>query len=423
MIFDTPCRRYLLYLLLRGDSVQKVEDHALELALDYGSIQLLVYLKETNMPPQIFRPQDPEHTPSQDFLQSVGLEGNFPKLSGDVKAAFRLHQNPRAREVLELGLLGGLPKAEILELLHAQRSKTKIEVVEAYAQFFWDVRGMDSTVLRALLNLRSPDTARLQKMAAFQDSRELESGDANPVADQVGSRGGVPQGNRGLPLPHQTQVPERPSASELNQARSWREGGRRGFMRQLARSMPVQEQARQAEAIKRANYSNPRLSLSSLPPSPLTLALTRSYLGMDLDRLDLQKAYEVLHHLLFHRTVEQAVTNHPEAAIRITSLLSASATLLRIQKELGSGSASLQNQIQVMALQNNVEGHYGDADEFTGGHHRLSPYSEADAATLAEITGKGTSRGGKQVTTIKEDEAEEEDEEAEVLPGVFRVGV
>jgi len=418
MITDTPCRRYLLHLMLGGKTVQQVEDHALEMGLDYGSIQLLVLIRERGAPPEVFRPRDLNHRPSQEFLESVGLLGNFPRLSREGGAAFQLHQNPRAREILELGLLGRMPIHEILSLLAESKVRTRVEVLEAYAHLFWDVAGMDSTELRALLHLRTPDVARLQKLSALQDSREAEAGMPVAVTPQRGGGGGGRPDANSLPLPYETLTPERPTPSELRQSRQWRAHGKRDFVRQLARSMPLHERARQADALKRAHYSDPRLTISSLPASPLTVALTRSYLGMQMDRLDLKKAYEVLHHLVFHRTVEQAVSNHPEAPLRLGSLLSSAATLVRIQKELGAGTASLQNQIQVMALQTNLEGHYGSPNELTGGHHNLDPYSDADSANLKEITGKGAGRTANQVTTVDADE-EEEDEET---VGLWRGG-
>lgn len=403
MITDTPCRRYLLHLFLQGKSVQEVEDHALLHGLDYGSIQYLILLRERGMPPDVFRPRDPNHTASRDYLIEQGLLGDVPRLSNDGMAAFRAHQSPKTREVLELSGLGGLSEEDTLQLLREHGIQLRPPTVRAYRRLFWSVHDMDRTMLRALLLLRSPDATRMSRLAQIQEGREAETGQRLGQTEQQGS-GREMVGDLRLPSPYASTVPERPDSSERLRASQRRSQGNRDLIRQLHNSMPLQERARQAEALKRSHYSDPRNTLAALPPSPLNVALARSYLGLPLDRLELQKAYEVLHTLIFHRMLEMSINTHPEAPLRLSSLATAASTILRISKEMGASAASMQQQIQVMALQTNVEGHYGDPTDFTGGHHSLNPYSDADAANLAEITGKNASRGANQVTTMTETE-------------------
>jgi len=346
-------------------------------------VQALAYLAETNLPPEIFRPADLSHAPSQAFLRERGLLGEIPRFSARTQQAFRLLQNKRAREVLELSGLGGLPLQETMAILRDAKVRTEEETVERFFYLFFDVQSCDRSELRAILALRQPDVNRLQYLQRVEEAAEAVGGPARPPPP--------------LPAPHDENT-----SSSRSRARSRRQNGQQDLMRQLVESMPLHERVRQAEILKRLSYSDPRTVLSSLPPSPLSVALSRAALGLPLTRFDLQKAYDILITLSTLRLSEAVVDRHPESALRLSALASAVRTLQTIQKEFGASTANLAQQIQAIGIRYESTAHYGEIGEKTGGHHRTNPYSTADAEAAKEMVLKGDTKKAPRKEEAKE---------------------
>lgn len=375
----SPCRRYLLALLLQGWTVQQVEEHALLHQLDYISIQSLVLLCEQNLPPEIFRPRDLAHEPSQGFLRERDLVGEVPRPSPLTQQAFRLAQNKKGREVLELAALGGLPEAEILQLLQDARVRTQPEVVRHFYRMFFDVQGCDRTELRAILMLRQPDLNRLQYLQQLEQAAAAVGGAVAPL--------------RPLPAPHDTHT-----RGSRARARTRRANAQADLVRQLEESTPIHERVRHAEILKRASYTDPRLVVAALPPSPLSIALSRAALGLPLTRFDLQKAYDILITLSTLRVTEAVVDRHPESANRLAALTASVRTLQTIYKEFGASQANLAQQVQAIAIKYEHTTHYGELKDRVGPDFRTNPYSLVDAEAAKEMVAGASSpdrRGSK----------------------------
>ena len=162
MIRSSPCRKYLTFLLALGWSLEKIEDHCIELQLDYIDQAYLQKLLSDIARPKVFRPNDRRHAPSLLWLAEHGLSGLFPLPWVDApREAFRHIQHRKAKEVIEtLGLLRATPE-KIVETLKLAKIQASVEGVSAALDLFWDLDILDQVELRALLELRLPSQAQL----------------------------------------------------------------------------------------------------------------------------------------------------------------------------------------------------------------------------------------------------------------------
>lgn len=370
MILDSPCRRYLLALLLSGWNVQDLEEHCLEHRLDYVSIQFLVYLAEKHRPPEVFRPKDLQHTESQTFLRELGLQGAIPRLGGDNLAAFRLMTQPAARQALETLGIAKIPPGEVLRTLRELRIKTSEQVVAAYYSLFWSVDEMDLTTLRAILHLRTPSTDQLSAQAKLEDAVAAAAGaDAVPLT-------------AALPEPHNSQTP---TATDKLRARDRREKNQRTLIRRLHESTPTAQKLREATALKYAGYRDPLLPLTGLPPTPLSAALSRAQLGLPLSRMDMKKANEVAMTLLLAKLVEHLRSDHPEASRKVADYANSMRILQQVTREFGASDSSLRSQLAAIQLMSRAPGQFGPPPENTQDTYITSPYLSTDQETAKEM--------------------------------------
>jgi hypothetical protein len=133
--------------------------------------------------PDPFYPMDLEHKPSQRFLLSSGLYWLFhPDEHG--RHAFGILERPRVKEFVESMIVSNAPSVAIADAVGKQyRFKCHSSAIDRYREFFWNVDLVDSTELRALLQLRvdqievdANGEVRLQhkalRNASYKDARK-----------------------------------------------------------------------------------------------------------------------------------------------------------------------------------------------------------------------------------------------------------
>lgn len=156
MIRRSPAERYIKYLLLhpQGYDNAQIKEMLEDVQLDYVSDRYVERLRGGLRPPTPFYPTDVRHSPSQRFLLEKGLTWVFrPDVAG--QQAFKILERPRVKEFVEAMLTSGAPTAAIAAAATRQRGfSCNALTIARYKSFFWDTDLLDSTELRALLQLR-----------------------------------------------------------------------------------------------------------------------------------------------------------------------------------------------------------------------------------------------------------------------------
>lgn len=186
MIRRSPCEYYTKFLILQPVKYTdaQIRERLLDEQLDYISGSYMKKLREQCQPPEPFFPTDKSHRRSRNFLMSEGVEDLFDN-TRDVQAAKQILKTPRAKEMVEAMTLTRVPNRAISIALSRQRSSNFSDrAVAAYQRYFWNIELIDSTEMRALLNMRalapefSTDTdvqtqAKPFKSASYTDPRRV----------------------------------------------------------------------------------------------------------------------------------------------------------------------------------------------------------------------------------------------------------
>jgi hypothetical protein len=155
VIRRSPAERYLKYLLLSGLEPDEIIDRALFEHLDPLGNWYLENLQEEMNPPDPFKPKDIEHVASQRYLLTSGVYRLFYP-DRHTKIALKVLRTPRAKEYVEAMILSGAPDPVIEEALtHRKNFPSTVSSIKQYRYYFWDVELLDSTELRALLDIRA----------------------------------------------------------------------------------------------------------------------------------------------------------------------------------------------------------------------------------------------------------------------------
>lgn len=185
MIRRSPAEAYLQYLILhpRKYTDAQITEIARFAQIDHLGNWYLARLRANLTPPKPFFPFDPNHRPSSNFLY---LNKLYPIFHTDEagRRAFKILEMPRVKEFVESSIISGAPSAAIaVTVTRRQRFTCSAQVIDRYKAFFWDVHLLDSSELRALLQLRyaqledHPDAEvkkqhDLMKKAYYSDSRK-----------------------------------------------------------------------------------------------------------------------------------------------------------------------------------------------------------------------------------------------------------
>jgi hypothetical protein len=185
MIRRSPAELYLQYLILHpkkytNEQIREIFQFA---QLDYLGDWYVDRLRKDLRPPDPFFPLDQTHTPSYKFLLTRGLARIF-HLDASGKKAFQILERPRVKEFVESMLATSAPHVAVaLAVTRQHRFACTTEVIDRYSAFFWNMALLDSTELRALLQLRvdaleehsDPEIRRQHKAvknASYKDARK-----------------------------------------------------------------------------------------------------------------------------------------------------------------------------------------------------------------------------------------------------------
>ncbi len=190
MIRRSPCELYIKYLLVHPDeySDENIRDIVRGQQLDYIGHDYLVRLRRRMRQPIPFYPNDRMHAPSRRLIDKHKLAGFFHPDETSI-AAMKLLEKPRAKELIETMVIAEDPPALIAHRLRGIGLTTTVRAIKRYCSFYWNISLVDSTELRALLQMRVeypryrddgmeliPET-KLQlsamKKAQYQDPRRM----------------------------------------------------------------------------------------------------------------------------------------------------------------------------------------------------------------------------------------------------------
>jgi hypothetical protein len=158
MIRHSPCEFYLKYLVVHPEryTVEYIQESCERKQLDFLNEAYVEYLRTRCLPPNPFYPSDPLHVRSQRFLFKEKLQQLFLP-DDDMKITLRMVEHARAKEFVEAMILSGAPLDRIADALGPHRGfPATPKSVEYFKHFFWNIDLVDSTELRALLQLRAP---------------------------------------------------------------------------------------------------------------------------------------------------------------------------------------------------------------------------------------------------------------------------
>lgn len=158
MIKHSPAENYLKYLLAHPGCYDDlyIRDVARELGLDILGDWYMQWLRQRVKPPSPFYPEA-NHRPSVLFMQREQLTSAFVP-DDAMNQAMRILSRPRPRETLETMVLSGADN-ESITLAMTRRHKLRATelTIARYRHYFWNVEMLDSTQMRALLDMRNTE--------------------------------------------------------------------------------------------------------------------------------------------------------------------------------------------------------------------------------------------------------------------------
>jgi hypothetical protein len=157
VIRRSPCERYIKYLLVHPDgySTDAVRDIVRGQGLDYLSDDYTNRLRDQLKKhlPDPFKPLNKRHGRSRSFLSKEQIYGFFHPDEPSV-VAHRLLDKGRAKEVIEAMSLVGEAPAFVSHRVKLLGLKCTPDAIKRYLHFYWDINMVDSTELRALMQMR-----------------------------------------------------------------------------------------------------------------------------------------------------------------------------------------------------------------------------------------------------------------------------
>lgn len=176
MIRRSPCELYIKYLLAHPDryELRAIRHIVRGQQLDYPNDDYVESLKSRLRLPTPFYPSNKYHKRSHLFLMQHKLLGFFHPDAG-CRAAHELLRNARAKELIETMTIAGDPPPIIAHRLQDVGISSSTLSVERYCQFYWNIRLVDQTELRALIRMRVDSTAYRDDGAMPTNDQLLQS--------------------------------------------------------------------------------------------------------------------------------------------------------------------------------------------------------------------------------------------------------
>lgn len=181
MIRHSPAENYFKYLVVHPECYDNghIKEISFELGLDYIGDWYMGWLRQRMRPPHPFRPEDPKHEKSQQYLVREGLARAFLP-DKHMEKATRILSRPRWRELVETLLISQAPHNAIVHALRVRhRFQCEDHTIRLYKFFYWNIDLLDSTDLRSLLEMRytggfhsvGEDKERLAQFTALSKNR------------------------------------------------------------------------------------------------------------------------------------------------------------------------------------------------------------------------------------------------------------
>jgi len=190
----SPCELYIRSLVCHPKRYtnDRIREIVRSKGLDYIGGPYVDRLRAGCAPPRPFYPFNKNHSRSNRFLVKEGLTPIFqPKTA--MKLANAILKDPSAKEIVESSLIARQEHAWIVSLLKRNGIHVSVEAVKLYKKFYFNIDVLDSSEVKALLELRAsaepsddPDEQALQRhlsLARKSDPRRLASRSAiSPLA-------------------------------------------------------------------------------------------------------------------------------------------------------------------------------------------------------------------------------------------------
>ncbi len=179
--------RILHLRFVQGLLLQGLSNDAVHVSLDRHDLDDLDDAQLDRLRADLARPKNfslkkRKHRPSLDFLDALGVT-ELIHPTADADQALLLLRTPRARELVEVGLIVQVPVAALIEQLRRERVVVTPMALELFERWFWAVTAFDRADLRSILELRAirralrgavdDDERRVALRAARFDARVL----------------------------------------------------------------------------------------------------------------------------------------------------------------------------------------------------------------------------------------------------------
>jgi hypothetical protein len=198
MIRRSPAEYYIKYLMLLPEKLSDddVTRTLRLLHLDYPGRLYLKRLRLTLKPPIPFYPTQESDLESYKFLQEHRVHRLFFR-DKHVNIALLILQQPRAKEIVESALIASETRGQIIQRLRLFGFHVTEQSIKYYAHFFLNLKLVDPTELRALLQVRVDDMAldtddkealvrhKAMKQAMYLDPRYLAANSVHPPTTLV----------------------------------------------------------------------------------------------------------------------------------------------------------------------------------------------------------------------------------------------
>lgn len=156
MRLRSPAEYYIKYLVVHPDQYETpvIKQRLIDEGLDFISDAYIDGLRAKLAPPSPFYPHDRNHKASFSFILRERINSLFQQ-DLSMKMALELLDTPRAKEFVETMVLIQVPFSAISAFVTKHRGVyCTPDALELYTHYFWNINLVDSSQMRALLELR-----------------------------------------------------------------------------------------------------------------------------------------------------------------------------------------------------------------------------------------------------------------------------
>ena len=156
MRLRSPAEYYIKFLCVHPSNyaTADIRERLLDEGLDFISDEYIERVRRKLTPPDPFYPTDRRHKASMDFILDERINSLFQR-TVPMKMALELLDTPRAKEFVETMLLIQVPPSAISAFVSRHRDVVCTpDALELYKHYFWNINLLDSSQMRALIQLR-----------------------------------------------------------------------------------------------------------------------------------------------------------------------------------------------------------------------------------------------------------------------------